>query len=250
MLPGLAGRLPGAGVARLVATSRDGRRAVLMVKAGHNGEHPNHNDVGSFILTVDGEELLTDPGRGLYTTAYWDDRTRYRNVFASSYGHSVPRIGGLVQAPGRERSGTLEELRTDGAVKQVRLDLAAAYPLADLSRLHRTLRLGTDGTLVLQDVAVFAPNAAGRGVVLEEAFVTWLDVVIEAGMARVIGQRSELLLTVEDPPTAAFCVQRLERESRENAKGRVLSRLAVSIPDARTGIRIRMQVLPVDHGAS
>ena len=100
--------LPQSGVARIVG--RAGQKPlVLAIKAGHNAEPHNHNDVGSFVLRAsDGVVYLCDPGAGLYNAEYFSAK-RYDNVFANSYGHSVPRIGGTLQLPGREHSGTLEQ---------------------------------------------------------------------------------------------------------------------------------------------
>jgi hypothetical protein len=85
-------QLPHAGVARLVAATPAGKPVLVALKAGHNDENHNHNDVGSFVVHVDGETMLCDPGPGLYTAQYFSS-ARYDNVFASSYGHSVPVIG-------------------------------------------------------------------------------------------------------------------------------------------------------------
>jgi hypothetical protein len=62
---------------------------------------------------VDGENLLTDPGRGLYSRNYFGER-RYESAFASSYGHSVPRIDGQLQAAGAEFRGELLGVATSG----------------------------------------------------------------------------------------------------------------------------------------
>ncbi|HEX7587614.1 MAG TPA: hypothetical protein VF478_04800, partial [Anaerolineae bacterium] len=47
--------LPYGGIARLAIQPPNSGPLVLVVKAGHNEENHNHNDVGSFILHVDGE---------------------------------------------------------------------------------------------------------------------------------------------------------------------------------------------------
>jgi len=70
--------LPAAGVARLVSATPVGMPIVLAIKAGHNGENHNQNDIGSFILHVAGENLLTDPGRGLYSRAYFGEQRQIR----------------------------------------------------------------------------------------------------------------------------------------------------------------------------
>ena len=40
---------------------------ILVAKGGHNGESHNHNDVGSFMLYVDGEPVILDAGNMTYT---------------------------------------------------------------------------------------------------------------------------------------------------------------------------------------
>ena len=106
--------LTGGGVARLVAPLAGSDQPVIVaVKAGHNAENHNQNDVGSFLVHVQGESLLTDPGRGLYNRFYFSEQ-RYENIFANSFGHSVPRIAGQLQAPGHEFHGELLEAGASG----------------------------------------------------------------------------------------------------------------------------------------
>jgi hypothetical protein len=103
-LPSLEPRdfvLPDTGVIKLAGRTEDGKPVLLVTKAGHNGGHHSHTDVATFIVSVDGESLIPDPGRGLYSKDYFR-AGRYKNVFNNSYSHSVPRIGGQLQAPGPE----------------------------------------------------------------------------------------------------------------------------------------------------
>ncbi len=118
--------LPSVGVARLVARTDAGAQVVLALKAGHNGENHNQNDVGSFVLHVGGENMLVDPGRGLYSRAYFGPQ-RYENIFANSYGHGVPRIDGQLQAQGAAFRGELLAVETEGPVKRAQVELARAY---------------------------------------------------------------------------------------------------------------------------
>ena len=62
----LAARLQAAGIARLVCRTADESPLVVAIKAGHNAENHNHNDIGSFILRVGHETYLSDPGPGHY----------------------------------------------------------------------------------------------------------------------------------------------------------------------------------------
>jgi hypothetical protein len=97
--------LPAGATARLVSNLAPDKPLVLSVKAGHNDEQHNHNDIGSFLLHAAGENVLTDPGRGLYSRDYFRAR-HYENVFANSSGHSVPRIDGALQRTEQGQSET------------------------------------------------------------------------------------------------------------------------------------------------
>jgi hypothetical protein len=230
--------LPASGVARLVAEGPAGAQVVLAIKAGHNAENHNQNDIGSFILHVDGENLLTDPGRGLYSRAYFSER-RYENIFANSYGHSVPRIGGQLQGAGREFRGELLGVETAGANKRAQVELARAYPVDGLASARRRLTLAADGAAWLEDAFRFAGDPAA----VEEALITWHDVEIEGATALIRGERHALRLTIEAPAGAQFKLERLEEQSRANAKPSVLKRLSFVLSiAAESQARVRMAI--------
>ncbi|MBN2311372.1 MAG: heparinase II/III family protein [Candidatus Hydrogenedentes bacterium] len=209
--------LPEAGLVRFVAEA-SGRRLALMAKGGHNAEPHNHNDVGSFILRIGGVTYLCDPGGGLYSKAYFG-RDRYENVFANSYGHSVPRIGGRLQEAGAERRGVVEALPG----KSARISFADAYPGPGLSALERTLRLEPDGTVSFVDEFRFE----GDGLEVEEAFITWLDVAVDGGTARIASDEGVLELRIQD---ATWTAERLEEACKANAKRGVLTRISATYP--------------------
>lgn len=135
----------------------------LAAKGGHNDEMHNQNDVGSFMVVSGGKVVLTDPGRGRYSKAYFGP-DRYQNLFASSLGHSVPVINGQEQAEGRAHAARVVEHVHGEAEDRLVLDMAAAYPdAAGLDRLQRTIALKRDvagGAVVLEDSYQFK---AGSG---------------------------------------------------------------------------------------
>ena len=228
--------LPLGGVARLVAQTPDGTPVALAIKAGHNAENHNQNDVGSFILHVDGETFLADPGRGLYTRQYFGPE-RYQNIFANSYGHSVPRIGGQLQHEGREFCGQVVSAELGGPVKRVEVELARAYAVPELASLRRQITLAAEGehagTVWLQDTFRFShiPSDA-RATEIEEALLTWLDVETDGATALLRGQRHTVRLTIEVPTTAHFDIERLEEQCRANDKPGVLKRITCTFPAA------------------
>jgi len=210
--------LPVSGVARMVAPG-DGRQLVLAAKAGHNGEPHNHNDVGSFIVCVDEEVLLCDPGSGLYNRDYFSNR-RYENAFANSYGHSVPRIGGKLQTTGADRRGTME--RTGD--KSLSIEFSKTYDIPELQRATRAFALEPDA-VSMRDQFTFT----GAGMEVEEALMTWKPVEIEGAIARIKGEKATLEIVAEQ---GTFAAELLEEACNANQKPATLTRLTVTYPAA------------------
>lgn len=231
--------LKGGGVARLVGKLDCCEKPVIAaIKAGHNAENHNQNDVGSFIIHVDGENLITDPGRGLYNRDYFNEH-RYENIFANSFGHSVPRIGGSLQSQGLEFRGELLDVVTGAPEKRARIEFSHAYAQPDLTSLIRTLTLGQGGSLALEDNFTFK----GSGLEVEEAFVTWFEVSLSGNRAVIHGERHALELTIEEPAQSTFQAERLEQACRDNHKPGVLKRITVTLPPAAsTRLRLRMRI--------
>ncbi|MGC8782747.1 MAG: heparinase II/III domain-containing protein, partial [Anaerolineae bacterium] len=149
--------LPDSGVIRLVGQTADGRPMALATKAGHNDGHHSHTDVATFIYHVDGESLICDPGRGKYSKDYFR-QGRYKNVFCNSFGHSVPVIGGRLQAPGpefggrRQYHGVVVACEAGPDEKRAVVEFQRAYDLPALTLARRTLRLDpATGDLLLED---------------------------------------------------------------------------------------------------
>ncbi len=124
-------------------------RAVLCCKGGHNGDNHNHNDVGSFMLYVDGEPEILDAGNAVYTAKTFSDQ-RYTLWHIRSAYHNVPLIGDLEQRPGRQCRAENVACLEDG----LRLDMAGAYgDEAGAVELTRTMTL-SESQLTLRDRAV------------------------------------------------------------------------------------------------
>ncbi|WP_300726396.1 heparinase II/III family protein [uncultured Rikenella sp.] len=112
-------------VARTESGSAKG--LTLAAKGGYNAESHNHNDVGSFILYVDGQPVMVDAGVGTYTAATFDHR-RYTIWMMQSEFHNLPVINGFGQKDGgRYRSRNVKHT-DNGRVMNFSLDMAGAYP--------------------------------------------------------------------------------------------------------------------------
>ncbi len=224
--------LPACALVKFNGQTSQGRPVILAAKAGYNCGHHYHLDIGHFIVSVDGENLLCDPGRGLYSRGYFGEQ-RFENIFANSFGHSVPRIGGHLQMPGPKfghgslEHGQIISRASAGAKKSVMMDIHPVYGLPELTLARRMLELDEKtGELRLEDHFEFA----GAPLAIEEAFVTWCSVVVDGSMARIIGERNELSLTIVEPVGAAFVADLLTEECRANQREATLTRLAARLP--------------------
>jgi hypothetical protein len=130
--------------ARSRAGSADG--LFLAAKAGHNAESHNHNDVGSFIVALDGRPLIIDVGVGVYTRQTFGPE-RYEIWTMQSSWHNVPEVDGFAQGPGREHAAHRVQGLLSADAAGLSVDIAAAYPLqAGIRSWQRTTRLARGGT--------------------------------------------------------------------------------------------------------
>jgi hypothetical protein len=137
--------LPGVGVsaARVKAGSADG--FYFAAQGGHNAESHNHNDVGNFIVFLDGEPVLIDVGVETYSAKTFSSR-RYEIWTMQSAYHNLPTINGVQQAAGRRYEARNTAFKTDDSGAEFGLNIEAAYPAdAGLDRWRRTIRLDRRG---------------------------------------------------------------------------------------------------------
>jgi hypothetical protein len=153
-------------IARGRAGSADG--LTLAVKGGHNGEHHNHNDVGSVVVAAGGVPVLIDPGRPTYTAQTFGPR-RYEIWTMRGDWHNVPTIAGVDQSPGREFAAR-DVTPLFGADRAgLALDIAAAYPVdgswrreAVLDRRHATVTITDEWRLTAERPSVLHYVLAGE----------------------------------------------------------------------------------------
>jgi hypothetical protein len=124
-------------------------RYSFAAKGGHNDEPHNHNDLGSFIITRNGEQVLCDPGSGKYCREYFSPQ-RYTFFHTCSRGHSVPIIDGQYQKEGKDHSAYAS---FENGVFTV--EFHRAYDVPALERLTRTFSF-TEDTVTLQDEYAFS----------------------------------------------------------------------------------------------
>jgi hypothetical protein len=96
-------------------------------KGGHNAEHHNHNDCGSFLLNIDGAPALIEIGSPEYVRAFFSDK-RYEFLAARSLGHSVPFVNGCEQPEGAAFAATILKTEIGGDRVEFTVDLTKCYP--------------------------------------------------------------------------------------------------------------------------
>ncbi|WP_127753238.1 heparinase II/III family protein [Devosia sp. 1566] len=163
----------------------------VAAKGGHNDEMHNQNDLGSFMVVSGGKVVLTDPGRGRYSKAYFGP-DRYDNLMASSRGHSVPVVNGFEQREGREHAAEVQHHSHTSEADRLELDLTAAYPApAGLALLRRSLTLDRQtkgGRVLLEDLFQFS---VGEGE-FQSVLVTPLAAEADNGVVRIGDAKSGL----------------------------------------------------------
>jgi hypothetical protein len=154
----------------------DGKPFALAVKAGHNDEPHNQNDVGTFILHYGGVSYLADLGAGEYTKDYFGDK-RYDYLVNASFGHNVPIIDGCYQQFGSEYSGKILYCESSEKHSEVSLEFAPAYGLNYLTGLIRNISItkidGLGIEFVLSDIFT-----AEHEITVTERFVSMENTVV------------------------------------------------------------------------
>ncbi len=155
--PGIRSWFENAGVLICRPARSSASSLAVALKGGHNNEHHNHNDVGSFVVVSGDRPLLLDPGGEVYTARTFSSR-RYESNVLNSFGHPVPLVAGKLQRTGRQALGRVvhEDFSEDNDT--LVLDISSAYDVPELEKLHRKFvysRQGS-GSLTVTDEVIFS----------------------------------------------------------------------------------------------
>jgi hypothetical protein len=225
--------LPVTGV--LTVREREGDTAGLFLaaKAGHNDESHNHNDVGSFIVALDGRPVLIDPGAGVYTRQTFGP-DRYQIWTMQSAWHNTPAPAGHPQAAGRAHRATDVSASLSAPAAELALDLAAAYPAAaGVRSWRRTLRLDRAAPLIAIHDSWELSQASERTVCYlitpEEPQVAGATIVLPSGLV------IDIDAAVDGAAAGRISVERRDLDDRQLRAtwGEHLYRIAVALPGQR-----------------
>ncbi len=163
-----------------------GCRLAVALKGGHNAEHHNHNDVGSYVVVVGERPVLLDPGAETYTARTFSSR-RYESKLLNSYGHPVPKVAGQLQRTGADARGEVLASEFTDLRDTLTLSLKSAYAVPELEKLERTWvydRTGAGCLTVTDSFRFSSPRAFGTA-------------LITAGTVEQIGQSLRVIDTDE-----------------------------------------------------
>ena len=165
--PGIRSWFEEAGVLICRPSSGSSSRLAVALKGGHNSEHHNHNDVGSFIVVLGDKPLLLDPGGEVYTSRTFSSK-RYESNVLNSYGHPVPIVAGKLQRTGNRAKGRVVSKVFTDSTDMLVLDISSAYDVPELKKLERKFvysRLGAGSLLVTDEVKFSQPCEFGTALI-------------------------------------------------------------------------------------
>jgi len=213
----------------------------VALKGGHNGEHHNHNDVGSYVVVAGKTPVLVDPGAEVYTARTFSSK-RYVSGVLNSLGHPVPRIAGQLQRSGRSAKGVVVKTKFTDDADTLVLDIRSAYgKIPQLTKLNRTFvysRTGS-GSLTVRDEAAFSKTTS-----FETALIT-LGKWKRAGAGAIIVSDGGQSLRVEiDTAGAAFDIQ--SEQIKEDVRTKTLpTRIGIALKAPVTKATVTLTITPV-----
>ncbi len=225
----------------MVARDEGGSEAGFFVaaKGGNNEESHNHNDVGNFVVYVDGKPLIVDIGVEDYTSQTFGPN-RYEIWTMRSSFHSVPTINGVEQAPGAQFAAGNVQYRVDDDGAELEMDLVNAYPgEAKVQSWQRSIRMdrgdgltvvdryGLDGVTGDLTMSLMTPSE----VLVQDGVVTLsalrLDDERESADGKVLFDAELFEVRVEDYPLAGVSFK------RGNPWGERLTRVVFTVKEPK-----------------
>ncbi len=199
--------------ARSNAGSPDGW--YVAAKGGHNAESHNHNDVGSFVVYLDGYPALIDVGVETYSRKTFS-RDRYDIWTMQSAFHNLPTINGVMEKEGKRFRAEDVAYESTDAYAQLTQSIAGAFPeSAGIDRWDRSVRMDRVKGVTLTDS--FRLESKARS--LTFTFMTPYPATIGDSSVRISGTPLDEEKQVEfsiayDPSKLEPAIEEIELEDR------------------------------------
>jgi hypothetical protein len=237
--------LPNLAVLIAHGTDNRGHYWDFAAKAGHNDEHHNHNDCGSFILNINGYRFITEIGAPEYNRAFFGPE-RYECLAARTLGHSLPIINGCEQAAGASHASRVVSHRIDADRAEFAVDAARCYPPEAACReFLRTFAFDKwKGKLTVIDTFTLDRTEALEGAVISIHPILLLD-----GQALILAGNLALALR----PLEGSRFDRVDSHSYQSRAGKeeFIQRLVLKPSRLASSVRLGFEMeLPPDSDAN
>ena len=145
----------------IARTENTTRGLCFAAKGGHNMESHNHNDIGNFVVYLNGEPVLCDIGVETYSRKTFSHERYTIFTMKSSY-HNTAIINGFDQLPGYAYKAKNFSFKDDGMTAEYRADISPAYPEeAGVVAYNRSIILDRKSSLIKVEDAYRLKTAAG-----------------------------------------------------------------------------------------
>ena len=169
------------GIARDTEGTTDG--FFFAAKGGNNEESHNHNDVGHFIIYIDGKPLIVDIGVEDYTSKTFGP-DRYDIWTMNSRHHSLPTINGCEQSSGPEYKANDASFFVDNTSVNFSCEIAPAYPgAASVKSWVRQVELERGKRINVTDHFALSANQSNEMSVMTPCVVKVEGDVVHLGSA-------------------------------------------------------------------
>lgn len=232
-----------AGVLLCRPRTNSSSQLAVALKGGHNAEHHNHNDVGSFVVVLGDKALLLDPGGEVYTARTFSSK-RYDSGVLNSFGHSVPIVAGKLQRTGSKARGLILKREFTDSTDTLGLDISSAYDVPELEKLERTFvysRSGSGSLTVTDEVAFSKASAFGT------ALIT-LDKWKQVGASSLMIYDSDGALRVDIEAGGMEFEVKAETIDEDVSAPRKPIRLGINLKKPVSGAVISVKIAPMEEG--
>lgn len=218
----------------LVSRPAPGQDLAVTIKAGGNTTH-SHNDIGSFVIGLDGVQPVGDPGGPRYYTGATFGPHRLDSRLLNSFGHPVPEIDGHLQLDATTVKVNVLSHSFSPQEDRIVIDMTPAYDAPGLKQLTRTLVHSRDGSGTVEITDEFTLTKPTDVIESFPIHGTWQRINDHTLLFTSGGK--QLRVTIETPNPATLA------EIKVDEYGNPFTRVAAQVPLDGSG-KITMRFSP------
>jgi hypothetical protein len=221
----------------LVSRPAPGKDFAVTIKAGGNTTH-SHNDIGSFVIGLDGVQPLGDPGGpGHYTAATFGPH-RLDSELLNSFGHPVPEIDDHLQLDATKVKASVLSHSFSSQEDRIVIDMTPAYDVVGLKQVTRMLVHRRDGNGMVEITDEFHLTKPALVIESLPTHGTWQKIDDHTLLFKLDGKR--LRVTIQAPKPVTFA------ETKVDDYGNAFTRVAAQVA-VEGASKITMRFTPETH---